>query len=134
VLLACLVLAVIVTVAVRAGHHARPAGKAPAPSPAVRVTSVGHQLLGVTAGWQLFARGPEDPPRIQFVRGCVTRTYVPPLETASPDVGFVTAARRPVIGRLRYGLSYQDVEELLAERGVTVDHVTVYRWVQRVHP
>jgi IS6 family transposase len=35
---------------------------------------------------------------------------------------------------LRYGLSYRDVEELLAERGVTVDHVTVYRWVQRVTP
>ena len=32
---------------------------------------------------------------------------------------------------LRYGLSYRDVEELLAERGVTVDHVTTYRWVQR---
>jgi hypothetical protein len=32
---------------------------------------------------------------------------------------------------LRYGLSYPDVEELLAERGITVDHVTVYRWVQR---
>jgi IS6 family transposase len=31
---------------------------------------------------------------------------------------------------LRYGLSYRDVEELLAERGVEVDHVTVYRWVQ----
>ena len=29
---------------------------------------------------------------------------------------------------LRYGLSYRDVEELLAERGVTVDHVTIYRW------
>jgi transposase, IS6 family len=32
---------------------------------------------------------------------------------------------------LRYGLSYRDVEELLAERGIEVDHVTVYRWVQR---
>jgi len=31
---------------------------------------------------------------------------------------------------LRYGLSYRDVEELLAERGVDVDHVSVYRWVQ----
>jgi transposase-like protein len=31
---------------------------------------------------------------------------------------------------LRYGLSYRDVEELLAERGVAVDHVTIYRWVQ----
>ena len=35
---------------------------------------------------------------------------------------------------LRYGLSYRDVEELLAERGVDVDHVTVYRWVQRFTP
>jgi transposase-like protein len=32
---------------------------------------------------------------------------------------------------LRYTLSYRDVEELLAERGIEVDHVTVYRWVQR---
>ncbi len=32
---------------------------------------------------------------------------------------------------LRFGLSYRDVEELLAERGVEVDHVTIYRWVQR---
>ena len=35
---------------------------------------------------------------------------------------------------LRYGLSYRDVEELLFERGVEVDHVTVYRWVQRFTP
>jgi hypothetical protein len=35
---------------------------------------------------------------------------------------------------LRYSLSYRDVEELLAERGITVDHVTVYRWVQRFTP
>jgi transposase-like protein len=35
---------------------------------------------------------------------------------------------------LRYGLSYRDVEELLAERGIDVDHVTIYRWVQRFAP
>jgi hypothetical protein len=35
---------------------------------------------------------------------------------------------------LRYGLSYRDVEELLAERGIEVDHVSVYRWVQRFTP
>jgi transposase-like protein len=35
---------------------------------------------------------------------------------------------------LRYGLSYRDVEELLAERGITVDHVSVFRWVQRFTP
>jgi IS6 family transposase len=35
---------------------------------------------------------------------------------------------------LRYGLSYRDVEELLAERGIEADHVTIYRWVQRFTP
>jgi IS6 family transposase len=35
---------------------------------------------------------------------------------------------------LRYSLSYRDVEELLAERGIIVDHVSVYRWVQRFTP
>jgi transposase-like protein len=35
---------------------------------------------------------------------------------------------------LRFGLSYRDVEELLADRGIEVDHVTVYRWVQRFTP
>src|SRR4051812_2790770 len=28
---------------------------------------------------------------------------------------------------LRFGLSYRDVEELLSERGIEVDHVTVFR-------
>jgi transposase-like protein len=31
-------------------------------------------------------------------------------------------------------LSYRDLEELLAERGIEVDHVTLYRWVQRFTP
>src|SRR5215218_3569611 len=35
---------------------------------------------------------------------------------------------------LRFSLSYRNVEELLAERGIEVDHVTVYRWVQRFMP
>jgi transposase-like protein len=35
---------------------------------------------------------------------------------------------------LRFALSYRDVEELLAERGIEVDHVTVYRWVLRFTP
>lgn len=35
---------------------------------------------------------------------------------------------------LRFGLSYRDLEELLAERGIEVDHVTLYRWVQRFTP
>ncbi len=35
---------------------------------------------------------------------------------------------------LRFGLSYRDVEELRAERGVEVDHVSVYRCVRRFTP
>jgi transposase-like protein len=35
---------------------------------------------------------------------------------------------------LRYGLSYPDVEELLAESGIDVDHITSFRWVQRFTP
>ncbi len=34
----------------------------------------------------------------------------------------------------RYGLSYRDVRDLLAERGVSVDASTVYRWVQKFGP
>jgi transposase, IS6 family len=35
---------------------------------------------------------------------------------------------------LRYALSYRDVEELMQERGVTVDHTTIFRWVERYAP
>jgi len=35
---------------------------------------------------------------------------------------------------LRYGLSYRDGEELLAERGITVEHVTIYRWCNSFPP
>lgn len=35
---------------------------------------------------------------------------------------------------LRYSLSYRDLEEMMAERGLSIDHVTVWRWVQRYAP
>jgi len=35
---------------------------------------------------------------------------------------------------LRYSLSYRDLEEMMAERGLHVDHTTIYRWVQRYAP
>jgi IS6 family transposase len=35
---------------------------------------------------------------------------------------------------LRYALSYRDLEEMMAERGLVVDHTTIYRWVQRYAP
>jgi IS6 family transposase len=34
----------------------------------------------------------------------------------------------------RYSLSYRDLEGIMRERGLTVDHVTIFRWVQRYAP
>jgi hypothetical protein len=61
----------------------------------------------------------------------------PPRVSASAFAGFwfppevITLVVR---WYLRFALSYRDVEELLAERGIEVDHVTMYRWVQRFTP
>jgi transposase, IS6 family len=35
---------------------------------------------------------------------------------------------------LRYSLSYRDLEEIMMERRLQVDHTTIYRWVQRYAP
>ena len=34
----------------------------------------------------------------------------------------------------RYGISYRDLKLMLGERGVSIDHTTIYRWVQRYAP
>ena len=34
----------------------------------------------------------------------------------------------------RYQLSYGDLKEMMSERGLPVDHTTIYRWVQRYAP
>jgi transposase-like protein len=36
--------------------------------------------------------------------------------------------------KLAYPLSYRDLEEMMAERGVTVDHTSIYRWVIKFTP
>ncbi|WP_221898649.1 IS6 family transposase, partial [Bathymodiolus japonicus methanotrophic gill symbiont] len=35
---------------------------------------------------------------------------------------------------VRYGVSYRDLEEIMEERGVEVDHATLNRWVIRYSP
>jgi transposase-like protein len=66
-----------------------------------------------------------------------TRRPRPALATRSAFAGFRFPADVIMLAvrwYLRFGLSYRDVEELLTERGVEVDHVTIYRWVQRFTP
>jgi transposase-like protein len=61
----------------------------------------------------------------------------PPLPAESAFSGFRFPGKVIVVAvrwYLRCGLSYRDVEELLAERGIEVDHVTVFRRVQRFTP
>ncbi|MET8088488.1 IS6 family transposase [Micromonospora sp. NPDC005237] len=67
-------------------------------------------------------------------RSSPRRPWSPPKSAFTgfrfPAEVIVVAVRR----YLRYNLSYRDVEELLAEQGVEVDHVTVFRWAQRFTP
>ena len=35
---------------------------------------------------------------------------------------------------LRYPLSYRNLEEMMLERGMQVDHTTIYRWNQQYAP
>lgn len=41
---------------------------------------------------------------------------------------------RAVLFHVRHALSYRDLEEIMAERGVTVDHAALNRWVVRYAP
>jgi putative transposase len=42
--------------------------------------------------------------------------------------------QRAVLMYLRFTLSFRDVEELLAERGITVSHESIRRWVLTFGP
>lgn len=95
VLAAVVIAAVIARVNGTSGTVAAPspspsaAAPAPPPEPAATsgppvVTEAGHPLLGVTAGWELFGRGPDGIVRIELARGRVTRTPVPPVGSSGP--------------------------------------------------
>ncbi len=81
-------MAIVVT---QAGQHRKPG------QPEVIVTFTVRPILGVRAGWELFARGPADVVAIQFARGEITRTAVPPLQSGNPGVSFVVGPREVII-------------------------------------
>ena len=66
-----------------------------------------------------------------------TRRPRPAPATRSAFAGFRFPSDVIVLAvrwHLRFSLSYRDVEEVFTERGVEVDHVSVYRWVLRFTP
>jgi IS6 family transposase len=77
---------------------------------------------------------PRRPPGSSDTAGMRTRHPRPAPDARSAFAGFrfpPDVIMLAVRWYLRFGLSYRDLEELLAERGVEVDHVTISRWVQR---
>lgn len=86
--------ALLATVAILAtghgGQHRPPA------HPVVSVTDVGHPLLGITGGWELFGRGPERVVAIRFADGRITQTAIPPLDSGGP-VSFLVGPREVII-------------------------------------
>jgi hypothetical protein len=46
-----------------------------------------------------------------------------------PEIILLCVRRYP-----RYALSYRDLEAMMSERGLPLDHTTIYRWVQAYAP
>jgi hypothetical protein len=119
------VVGLIVLVVVAAVEHGRgpsdtPRGTSPPATPSatagtptavavttapVTVSQVGHQLLGVTADWELFGRGAGQVVRIQPALGRVTRTAVPMMGSSGP-VSFVVGPHGVIIRPLDFVPGY----------------------------
>jgi transposase-like protein len=111
------------------------------------MSGLGHQARQTPSGGCL-------EPRNQHAQVVTTaRSHIPrgsqtagsrPRQVVSlrcPQADPATERRKPCLcqvgaasARARRPLSYRDLEELLAERGIEVDRVTLYRWVQRFTP
>ncbi len=91
IVLVCLVVAAVTVVATHLGSR-RPSARQP-----VTVSSVGHPILGIRAGWELFGLNSNGVVAVQFARGRIVRTSLPPIE-GDGIVSFV-AARGEVLVR-----------------------------------
>lgn len=74
-------------------------------TPAVTVTEVGHPLAGITASWDLYARGTGAMLRIELARGRITRTVLPALASSGP-VSFRAAPHAAIIRPLDFVPGY----------------------------
>lgn len=68
----------------------------PSSSPAVSVTSLGHQLLDVPPDWELIGRGTEAVVRIEVARGRVTTTVAPPMDSGG-GISMVVGPDRVIV-------------------------------------
>jgi hypothetical protein len=87
----------VVAGAVVAARAVHPGPRKHTAPPTVTVTYARPRLLGVTAGWELFARGQNFVVAIRMASGQVTRTDVPPLESASPEVAFLIGPHQVIV-------------------------------------
>lgn len=74
-------------------------------APPITVTELGHPLLGVTGGWELFGRGDGVVIRIQLARGRITKTAVPALQSGGP-VFFVVGKDEAIVRPLDFVPGY----------------------------
>jgi hypothetical protein len=106
-LLALGALIVLVVAAVAVHAVARRAGtRGPrGPRGPVQVTDVGHALLGVRAGWEVFGLGPGEVVRIQLARARITRTAFPVLLSNGP-VALLAGPHQVIVRPLDYVPGY----------------------------
>jgi len=98
--------------ATRASTHgsssSAPSGPTPnsvVPPTSIRVSNLGHPLLGIAAGWELFGRGVGVLVRIQPAPGHITSTFVPGLASSGP-VSFLAASNEVIIRPLDFVPGY----------------------------
>src|SRR5215472_4416009 len=95
-----------------------------------RLLGVPPRPVGVLFGWKI---GFED--RLQHQQSCCHADPIPHVRDAQRSEFAVGLWIQHAIWLyLRFTLSYRDVEELLAERGLDISYETVRRWVLKFGP
>ena len=88
----------------------------------IRLTGLCCNFRAATSGWTTFGKHRTGSPIMPSDNPFKWRQFEPAL------------ILQCVRWYLRYALSYRDLEDMMRERGLCVDHTTIYRWVQRYAP